>query len=116
MSVFESLNETTQKASETGEKYLKASGEYYRLKVFQQLAVQFSTLCKLAVIGGILFLAIVFFATAGAIALGNYLKNMALGCLFIGGILLLISLIVYWNRKAIDSKVIKKLSIIFFNS
>jgi hypothetical protein len=116
MSVFESVNETARKATKTGENYLKASREYYQLKIFQQLAVQFSAFCKISIIGGILFLALVFLATAGAIALGNYLDSPALGCLFIGAILLLFSLIAFWNRKAIDAKVIKILSVTFFDS
>ena len=54
-------------------------------------------------------------ATAGAIALGRYLGSASLGCLIIGVFLIIVSMLVYWKRKAIDTKVIQKLSVTFFN-
>ncbi|WP_340201859.1 hypothetical protein [Ascidiimonas sp. W6] len=115
MTVFDSVNETANKATKTGEDYLKASRDYYQLKIFQQLAIQFSALCKIALVGGLIFLAFIFMATAGAIALGNYLENTALACLIIAGILIIFALLVYWKRKMIDTKVVRKLSLTFFN-
>ncbi|XLS30585.1 hypothetical protein ACJD0Z_07100 [Flavobacteriaceae bacterium M23B6Z8] len=115
MTVFDSVNETATKATEVGENYVKATQEYYQLKIFQQLSIQFSALCKIAIIGGLLFLGFIFMATAGAIALGRYLGSASLGCLIIGVFLIIVSMLVYWKRKAIDTKVIQKLSVTFFN-
>lgn len=115
MTVFDSVNETANKATKIGENYVKTTQEYYQLKIFQQLSIQFSALCKIAVIGGLLFLGFIFMATAGAIALGKYLGNPALGCVFIGLFLIVLSFLVYWKRKAIDTRVIQKLSLTFFN-
>ncbi|MFT4781446.1 MAG: hypothetical protein ACI9SD_001130, partial [Pseudohongiellaceae bacterium] len=36
MTVFESLNKATDRATDTAEKYVKTSKEYFKLKVFQQ--------------------------------------------------------------------------------
>ena len=38
MTVFESLNKTTDKATDTAERYVKTSKEYFKLKVFQKKA------------------------------------------------------------------------------
>ena len=34
MSVFENLHNTTDKATDLGEKYIKTSRQYFRLKIF----------------------------------------------------------------------------------
>lgn len=114
MSILDSVNETAGKATKTGEAYAKATQEYYRLKVFQQLSLQLSSILKIALMGGLLFLAMVFFTVAGAITLGEYLENMALGLVLIGGFLVLVALVVLLLRKQLETGVIKKLSAVFF--
>ena len=114
MSILDAVNETAGKASKTGEAYAKATQEYYRLKVFKQLSLQLSSLLKMALVGGLLFLAMVFFTIAGAIALGEYLENMALGLVLIGGVVVLVSLLILLLRKQLETTVIKKLSDVFF--
>ena len=52
MSVFESLNNTTDKATDIGERYIKASHQYLRLKIFQQLTSSVSLMAKVLIIGG----------------------------------------------------------------
>lgn len=108
MNVFESINNTSEKASEIGERYVTKSYEYYKLKVFQQLSYTISTLGKALMIGAILFIGFIFMAVSGAIAIGEALNNVALGYLIMGGIFMLIALIFYLLRYLLDAKIINK--------
>lgn len=115
MSVIDSINETTGKAIDLGESYLNKSGEYYRVKIFQQLTTSFSFFCKLVLLGSFVFLGVIFITVAGSIALGEYLGSLPLACLLIAGALFVIALIIYAFRRAIDRIVIEKLSATFFD-
>ncbi|MEM5564367.1 hypothetical protein WNY78_04600 [Psychroserpens sp. AS72] len=115
MTVFESLNETTDKATDTAERYLKTSKDYFVLKVFQQLTLTLSFLTKFAVIGVLITLAFIFMAVAGAMAIGEKLDNLPLGYLIVGFIFLILSLIVYFFRNRINSKIISSVGDKFFD-
>lgn len=115
MNLFESINESTTQAVKSGEHYLKHSEAYFKLKIFQQLSLTFSTLLKLAIVGGLLFLGLLFLAIAGAIALGKWLDNLPLGIIIVGLILLLFALLVYLLRKKIDKITIRRLSKSYFD-
>lgn len=114
MTVFESLNETTDKATDTAERYVKTSKEYFKLKVFQQITLILSFLTKFAAIGVLILLAFIFMAAAGAMALGEALENMPLGYLIVGLVFLLIALIVYALRNKINTKIISTVADKFF--
>nr|WP_321223169.1 hypothetical protein [uncultured Psychroserpens sp.] len=115
MTVFESLNETTNKATETAEKYAQTSKEYFKLKVFQQLALSLSLVTKACIIGGLIVLALIFISVSAAIAIGHELENLAMGYLIVGVIYLILSIIVYLIRGKIDIKVITSVSDKFFD-
>lgn len=115
MTVFESLNKTTDKATEKAEKYIKTTQEYVLLKVFQQISLSLSLVVKLAIIGGLMMLSIVFIAVSSAIAIGEALESMALGYLIVGAVFLLIAVIVYYVRHLIDEKIITSVSNKFFD-
>ena len=115
MTIFESLNKTTDKATEKAEKYIKTTQEYVMLKVFQQITLSLSLVVKLAIIGGLVMLSTVFIAVSSAIAIGEALGNMALGYLIIGVVFLLIAVIVYYIRHLIDGKIITSVSDKFFD-
>lgn len=115
MNIFESINESTTNAIKFGENYIKSTEEYLKLKIFQQLSLSFSTLIKAAIVGGFIFIGLIFLAIASAIALGNLLENIPLGILIVGIILLLFALIAFILRKKIDKAVIKKISKSFFD-
>ncbi len=115
MAVFDSLNETSNKAVSVGETYLKKSEAYYKLKAFQLMSLSLSTLCKVALIGVFVFLAIMLLSVAAAIAIGNALENMAMGCLIVAGFYFLLAVIAYSLRKRIDNLLIKNLSIDYFS-
>ncbi|WP_299226282.1 hypothetical protein [uncultured Psychroserpens sp.] len=115
MTVLESLNNTTNKATDTAEKYLKTSQQFIKLKVFQQLTISLSLIIKLAIIGGLAALALIFIAVSGAIAIGEALNNLPIGYLIVGVIFLLLSCVVYFIRTLIDKKIIKAMSNKFFD-
>ncbi len=113
--ILESLNENTSKATEAAEAYSKATLKYLKLKIFEQLTSSASFISKFMFIGGLLLIAFLFLATAGAIALGTLLDNMALGCLAIGSVFLIVAFLVYRLRGTIDQKIIKSMSEKFFD-
>ncbi len=115
MSIIQSLNETSEKAVDTGEVYLKKTQEYYKLKVFQQLTLTVSMLCKIAIIGVLLFLGFIFFIVSGTIALAEVIDNTSLACIIVGGFLFILSILVYFLRGKIDTAVIKTTAKTFFD-
>ena len=116
MSVFESINSTSEKATDIGEDYIKKSREYFKLKVFQQLSYTASMVGKAVIIGGVLFIGLIFLAVASAIALGDWLGHIALGYLVVGVIFLIVGFIIYKVRYLIDGKVIAKIQTKLFKS
>lgn len=114
--IFESINNTTDSASEIGEKYLKDTREYFRLKVFQQLTISISMVAKALIIGGILFIGLIFLAIAAAIEIGNRVESIPLGYVIVAAFFLLFGAVVYYKRKIINKKVIELMSPKFFNS
>ena len=114
--IFESINNTSDKAVDVGEKYLKDTQEYYKLKIFQQLTISISMMAKVLAIGGLLFIGLIFLSFAAAIAIGQWIGNLALGYVIMSGIFFLIGILIYLTRSAINEKIIAKLSPKFFNS
>lgn len=115
MSVFEDINHTKNKATHIGERYIKASHQYFRLKIFQQLTLSLSMVTKVLVIGSLMFAGLVFFSIAGAIELGNVVNSYSLGCLIMGAIYIVIALIMYALRAKFNAFMIKKVGSKFFN-
>lgn len=114
MNIFESINDTADRASEFGEKYVDKSYQYYKLKVFQQLAYVVSMFGKVLLMGAVLFIGSLFLAIAAAIAIGEYLGDIALGYLVVGGLFVVTAIIIYLCRGLIDSKVIKMVQALFY--
>jgi hypothetical protein len=116
MGVIDSINKTTDKIADSGGNYLKKSEEYYKLKVFQQLTISISVVAKVLIIGGLLFSALFFMAFAVALAIGDWLDNLALGYLIIGVLFVILVIIAYLKRNVINRKVVQALSNKFFDS
>ncbi|MCK0124420.1 phage holin family protein [Gelidibacter sp. F2691] len=109
MNVFESINNTSNKATDIGEQYLDKTQQYYKLKVFQHVSYSISMLGKAIAIGGVLFIGLIFLAFASAIAIGDLLGHAAWGYLIVGGIFMIGALIIYKTRHLIDGVIIKKI-------
>ncbi|WP_228852131.1 hypothetical protein [Aegicerativicinus sediminis] len=115
MALFDSIEETSKKAADLAEGYLKTSRAYIRLKVFQQLTISISLIAKTVLIGGLLLAGAIFIAIALVILIGEWLGNMAWGCVVVAILFLLAGFIAYTQRAKIDSIVIKKMSPKFFD-
>ena len=116
MNIFESINKKSEEMVDTGETYIKKSQEYYKLKVFQQISVSISLVAKVLIVGGLLFIGLFFLAFALAFAIGEWLGDLALGYLIVALIFLFTMVLVYYNRKFINNKIVKSLSTKFFDS
>ncbi|WP_142786331.1 phage holin family protein [Changchengzhania lutea] len=115
MSILESLNDNTAKASDVGEKFIKTSHQYYKLKIFQQLTISLSLMTKVFVIGGFFIIGLMFLSIASAIAIGNALNNLPLGYVIVGVVFLIIAFVIHYKRDFIDRRVIQEISKKFFN-
>jgi hypothetical protein len=113
--IFESINNTTDSATEIGEKYLDDTKEYVRLKIFQQLTISISMIAKALIIGGLLFIGLIFLSVAAALAIGKWFDNVALGYVIVAGFFLIIGGILYLQRSIISKRIIKIMSPKFFN-
>lgn len=116
MGIIEALDNTSSKAAETGEAYVKTTKKYYELKVFQQLAILSTSVYKLAIYGVLSTLGLIFIAIAGATAMSAYLESTALGYLSIALLFFVGIAIAYALRKKLEKTVIKKLSKTYFDS
>ncbi|HLV39601.1 phage holin family protein [Xanthomarina sp.] len=116
MNIFESINHTSGKMADAGETYVQKSQEYFKLKVFQQISVSISLVAKVLIIGGLLFIGLFFLAFALALAIGEWLDNLALGYLIVALLFIITTVIVYYKRAFINNRIIKSLSTKFFDS
>jgi hypothetical protein len=115
MSVIESLNNTSNKAADSGQQLYETTREYYKLKAFKHLATTTSMFSKMLLVGSLFFLGFAFFIVAGTIYLGELLESTILSCMTMGGLLFIVAGIIYALRKRIDTAIIRKLSPKFFN-
>lgn len=114
MSLYDSINKSSDSATDIGKKYVKDTISYAKLKTFLLTTSSISTVTKLVLIGGLLTLGILFMSVALVIELGDYFESISLGLLLVGGIYILLGLCVFLVRKTIDKKIIKGLSVKFF--
>ncbi|MCX7550086.1 hypothetical protein [Xanthomarina sp. F2636L] len=115
MNVFESIGDTTDKATDIGEMYIKSSHQYLKLKIFQQLTLSVSMITKLVAISLFVFLGLIFCAVAAAMAIGDALENLLLGYLIVGLLFMLIGVLIYLGRTTINKIVIQKMGSKFFS-
>lgn len=115
MGIFESLNQTTDKALEVGEVYYKKTQEYYQLKIFKQVAYLTGMFCKLLLVGSFLFLGLILAIVGLTLALGELIDNMVFACMIVASFLFSISALLYIFRSKIDSVLVKKISKQFFD-
>ncbi|MDX1270586.1 phage holin family protein [Bizionia paragorgiae] len=114
MSVFDSINETSNNAIDAGERYLKSSHEYYRLKIFQQLSVSLSLVFKTVIIAGLTVVGLTFVAIALAFFIGSMVDNYALGFVIVGALFFILAVLCFLFRKHINNLVVSNLSDKFF--
>ncbi|MFT4849672.1 MAG: hypothetical protein ACJA2M_001846 [Polaribacter sp.] len=115
MSIGESVGETNKKAIDIGEKYLKTSYEYYKLKIFQQLTTTISLVFKAILIGSLLSVGLFFIALSLALFIGEILDSYTQGFMIMGLIFIFLSFIALLFKKRVNDFVVSILSEKFFN-
>lgn len=95
--------------------YVESSADYLRLKMFRTLMRLLTSLAKTAVVGVLIFLALVFLSVAAAMALGSRLQDDLLGFAYIGVFYILTALIAYLRRRRIEKKVLNAFSDLYFD-
>lgn len=110
MTVFESLGQTAEDTTNSAKNYINATEGYFKLQIFKHLALLMTFVIKGVAIGGVLLLALTFFAVCGVLLLSEWLESLMLACLILGCLFLLFGALIYFNRSAINRRVISNLS------
>ena len=114
MSIFESLNETSNKAVDVGEQYFKKTQEYYKLKVFQVLSITMGMFFKAAVLGVLLMIGFILLIVASILSLAEYVGSNVLACIIVAAVLFFIVFVLFLLRSKFDTLILRKLSKKYF--
>lgn len=114
MSIFDDVNQTTNKASDIGERYVKTTHQYFRLKVFQQLTLSLSMIVKAVLIGAMLFVGLLFFSVALVVELSSVYESLITGCIIVGFGYLLLAIVIYLLKSKINKFLIRKVGSKYF--
>lgn len=113
---FKELKEHSENIQDHTQKYIESNLDYYKLKSFKVAMKSTSMILKFTLVLLCFSMVLLFCSVAGALAIGNFLDNNALGFLIVGGFYLLLTLFLYlFQHKIIDRPILEKFSEIFFN-
>ncbi len=115
MSVINSIQQTSEKAIEKSEEFIKNSENYYKLKIFQVLTSSLSLVFNFAMVGIFMLIAFIFLAVATSSIIGKALNNPFLGYVSVAIIFFLFAILAYSGRKKIENLVIQNLSKKYFD-
>lgn len=115
MAVFDSLNETTDKALEKGQEFLQNSEAYYKMKIFQMTTTSLSLLLKAVIFGSFMLIAFLFLAFSLAVAIGNAIGSNIWGFIIVALLFIGLAIASYVFREHIENAIIRKLSHKFFD-
>jgi len=110
VAVIKSLEQTAADAADKAKTYAKSTEAYVKLQIFKYLGVIMSFIIKGFILGGLLLIAIIFFAVSLMVLLSEWLGNLPLACGILGALFLIAAAVVYGNRKAIDRNILMNLS------
>ncbi len=113
---FEELKEHSENIQEQAQAYIENTVAYYKLKSFKVAMKSMTMIVKKGLFFLCFLMVVLFSSIAGAFAIGQYLKNYALGFLIISGIYLVATGILFLIKdKIVDRPLLEKFSEIFFN-
>lgn len=112
---FESLKENLTGLDANVRSYIENNREYYQLKGFKILMKGTTYVVKLALIGAIVFLALLFISVAFAYLIGQAMGNFFYGCLIIGVFYSIVGGIVYLLRDKLDKPLLKMFSNYYYD-
>ncbi len=113
--MFEKLKEPFVEVRSDAQKVMQSNINYYKLLMFKIATISVSQLVTILIIGVITFFIALFFAVAGAFALGDYLDNNALGFLIVGVVFFLVMLIILiFRKRMIETPILSSFSEKYF--
>ena len=113
---FEELKENAKDIQENSKAYLESSLAYYKLWGFKVAMKSTTLFIKFLLISICLLLVLLFVSIAGALVLGQFFHNYALGFLAIAGIYSLLAFLIFLIKdKIVEGPILEKFSEIFFN-
>jgi hypothetical protein len=113
---FEELKENAKDIQENSKAYLESSLAYYKLWGFKVAMKSTTLFIKFLLISICLLLVLLFVSIAGALGLGQFFHNYALGFLAIAGIYSLLAFLIFLIKdKIVEGPILEKFSEIFFN-
>ncbi|MCM4167862.1 hypothetical protein KCTC52924_01323 [Arenibacter antarcticus] len=112
---LEDLKDNLSEVDRNVRAYLENSEEYYKLKGFKMAMRSISSLVKLLLLGSIALLALFMLSFAFAYGIGQWLNNIFLGFLAVGGTYILLGIACYLFRNKLDKPLIKKFSDYYFD-
>lgn len=113
--MIDSFKDNINEVNEQTQNFVKSSVRYYKLKAFKFLMKSISSMAQLLIIGFILVIATLFISLAASFGIGALLDNMFLGFLIIGLFYVLVAVIFYMKRGALERKIIEEFSQDFFD-
>lgn len=112
---LEELKDNVTEADRNVRSYLKNTEEYYKLKGFKIAMHSITSLIKILMLGSIALLSLFMISFALAHGIGQWLDNIFLGFLIMGGFYILLGWIAYMFRKKLDGRILRKFSEYFFD-
>lgn len=112
---FDEVKENFSEAEATARSYIDSSREFYKLKGFKILMKAVMVFVKIASVGIMLILALLFLSISAAFWIGAELESTYQGFLIVGGTYLLFGLIIYLLRHSLRKPLLQKFSEFYFD-
>ena len=113
---FDEIRENLDQIRKEAGAYVDSSLKYYKLWGFKVAMKSTTMMIKIMLIVLCGLMVLLFVSLAGALALGVFLENMALGFLIVGGVYLAGMLLLFLVKdKIVEGPILRRFSEIFFN-
>ena len=112
---FEELKESFAEAEASARSYLESSRQFYKLKGFKVLMKVVVVFAKIASVGIMLIMALLFLSIAASFWIGDELESTSQGFLIVGLFYVLMGIIIYLLRHKLRKPLLKKFSEFYFD-
>lgn len=112
---FEELQDSFSEAESSAKSYLKSSREYYKLRGFKVLMKAVLVFAKIASVGVMLILALLFLSISAAFWIGSETESTAQGFLWVGLFYIILGIIIYVFRHSLRKPLLQKFSEFYFD-
>jgi len=109
------LQEPLLKAVGEVQNYVESSTDYLRLQMFRTLMRLLTSLAKSMVLGVLVFLALLFFSVAAALALGRWLQDDLLAFVYVGVFYMMAGVVAYLLRRRIERRILQSFSDLYYD-